>query len=125
MFVSITFLFSNRRYLQEEPMISSARLLFSGIGADELMGGYSRYRGAWQNGGGLQGVINEIQLDINRSITPHVQSVIFHFSTLSEPGNVGEDHTESFRGTVNLTEILKSGKFGFLPHSSTNNIKQI
>ena len=50
-------------------MISSARLLFSGIGADELMGGYSRHRGAWQNGGGLQGVINEIQLDINRSIT--------------------------------------------------------
>ncbi|XP_063673989.1 LOW QUALITY PROTEIN: asparagine synthetase domain-containing protein 1-like [Bolinopsis microptera] len=51
---------------QDDHMISSARLLFSGIGADELMGGYSRHRGAWQNGGGLEGVLREIQLDIGR-----------------------------------------------------------
>ena len=52
--------------LQDDHMISTARLLFSGIGADELMGGYSRHRGAWQNGGGLKGVLREIQLDIGR-----------------------------------------------------------
>ena len=47
-------------------MISSARLLFSGIGADELLGGYSRHRGAWQNGGGWEGVLQQLQLDIGR-----------------------------------------------------------
>lgn len=47
-------------------MFSTARLLFSGIGADELLGGYSRHRGAWQNGGGMEGVIKEISLDIDR-----------------------------------------------------------
>ena len=47
-------------------MFSTARLLFSGIGADELLGGYSRHRGAWHNGGGMEGVIKEISLDIDR-----------------------------------------------------------
>ena len=46
-------------------MFSTARLLFSGIGADELLGGYSRHRGAWQRGG-VEEVIREIELDINR-----------------------------------------------------------
>ena len=50
----------------EHDMFSTARLLFSGIGADELLGGYSRHRGAWQNGRGIEGVVSEIQLDISR-----------------------------------------------------------
>ena len=49
-----------------EAIFSTARLLFSGIGADELLGGYSRHRGAWQNGKGLEGVLAEMELDINR-----------------------------------------------------------
>ncbi|KAL5255554.1 hypothetical protein ACHWQZ_G010954 [Mnemiopsis leidyi] len=51
---------------QDYPIISTARLLFSGIGADELLGGYSRHRGAWQNGGGLEAVLQQLQLDIGR-----------------------------------------------------------
>ncbi|KAJ7225769.1 asparagine synthase-domain-containing protein [Mycena pura] len=44
---------------------SPARVLLNGVGADELLGGYSRHRSAYGTGG-WQAVIDELQLDIDR-----------------------------------------------------------
>ncbi|PWN39473.1 hypothetical protein IE81DRAFT_326514 [Ceraceosorus guamensis] len=45
--------------------ISQARVLLSGLGADEQLGGYSRHKAAWQRGGEAE-LAKEIQLDISR-----------------------------------------------------------
>ncbi|KAF9457110.1 asparagine synthase-domain-containing protein [Collybia nuda] len=47
------------------PYASTARVLLSGLGSDELLGGYGRHRSAF-NIGGWQAVINELQLEIDR-----------------------------------------------------------
>ncbi|CAG8465843.1 2746_t:CDS:10 [Paraglomus occultum] len=47
---------------------SKARVILIGIGADELLGGYSRHREAFKHGGWAR-LISEIQLDINRIST--------------------------------------------------------
>ncbi|OTB06563.1 hypothetical protein M426DRAFT_9695 [Hypoxylon sp. CI-4A] len=44
---------------------SAARVLLSGLGADELFGGYSRHDGAFKNGG-YSRLIDELKLDIGR-----------------------------------------------------------
>ncbi|KAK2461753.1 hypothetical protein APHAL10511_006216 [Amanita phalloides] len=48
-----------------KPYTSLARVLLNGLGADELLGGYSRHRTAYGTGG-WQAVIDELQLDLNR-----------------------------------------------------------
>ncbi|KAE8215933.1 hypothetical protein CF327_g823 [Tilletia walkeri] len=48
-----------------EPYETSARILLSGLGADELLGGYSRHRVAFQKGG-KAALIQELQLDLDR-----------------------------------------------------------
>ncbi|KAI0706076.1 asparagine synthase-domain-containing protein [Cytidiella melzeri] len=47
------------------PYSSSARVLLSGLGSDELLGGYGRFRTAFK-AGGWQAVINELQLELDR-----------------------------------------------------------
>ena len=44
---------------------SSARVLLSGLGADELLGGYARHRSAWAVGG-LPRLAAELELDVRR-----------------------------------------------------------
>jgi asparagine synthetase B (glutamine-hydrolysing) len=44
---------------------STAKVLLSGLGADELLGGYSRHRQAWQSGG-LSNLVQELQMDLDR-----------------------------------------------------------
>lgn len=44
---------------------STARVLISGLGADELLGGYSRHRKAFQHHG-MNGLTNELQMDLDR-----------------------------------------------------------
>lgn len=44
---------------------STAKVLLSGLGADELLGGYSRHRRAWQSGG-FSKLVQELQMDIDR-----------------------------------------------------------
>ncbi|KAK0546883.1 hypothetical protein OC846_005095 [Tilletia horrida] len=44
---------------------TSARILLSGLGADELLGGYSRHRVAFQKGG-KSSLVQELQLDLDR-----------------------------------------------------------
>ena len=54
------------KLLDETPYSSSAKLLLCGMGADEQLGGYSRYRGIFQNTKDLSKVQNEIDFDVER-----------------------------------------------------------
>lgn len=47
------------------PYRSPARVLLSGLGADELLGGYARHRQAWRRGGD-KALTAELQLDLDR-----------------------------------------------------------
>ncbi|KAG8924498.1 hypothetical protein FRC01_011421 [Tulasnella sp. 417] len=47
------------------PYTSQARVLLSGLGSDELLGGYSRHRKAFSRDG-WQGLVEELQLDLTR-----------------------------------------------------------
>ncbi|KAG8925968.1 hypothetical protein FRC01_009496 [Tulasnella sp. 417] len=47
------------------PYTSQARVLLSGLGSDELLGGYSRHRKAFGRDG-WQGLVEELQLDLTR-----------------------------------------------------------
>ncbi|KAG8961396.1 hypothetical protein FRC03_005408 [Tulasnella sp. 419] len=47
------------------PYTSEARVLLSGLGSDELLGGYARHRHAFTKGS-WQGLIDELQLDLDR-----------------------------------------------------------
>jgi len=48
-----------------KPYSSPAKVLLNGLGSDELLGGYGRHRSAF-NTGGWQGVIDELQLELDR-----------------------------------------------------------
>lgn len=48
-----------------EHYVTPARVLLSGLGADELFGGYTRHSTAF-NRHGYQGLIDELELDVNR-----------------------------------------------------------
>jgi asparagine synthetase B (glutamine-hydrolysing) len=48
-----------------EPHTSEARVLLSGLGADEQLGGYSRHRQAYARSG-WEGLVRELQLDVDR-----------------------------------------------------------
>ncbi|KAJ7630687.1 asparagine synthase-domain-containing protein [Roridomyces roridus] len=47
------------------PYTTPARVLLNGLGSDELLGGYGRHRSAY-NTGGWKGLIDELQLEIDR-----------------------------------------------------------
>lgn len=49
----------------EEVYSSPAKVLLSGLGSDELLGGYSRHRQAYSKGG-WDTLISELQLDLDR-----------------------------------------------------------
>ncbi|KAG9223007.1 hypothetical protein CCMSSC00406_0000304 [Pleurotus cornucopiae] len=49
---------------EPEPYISPARVILSGLGADELLGGYSRHRTAFTHG--WKALVDELQLEIDR-----------------------------------------------------------
>lgn len=44
---------------------SNAKIIFSGLGADEFFGGYARYKTSWEKGK-LKGLASEMSKDINR-----------------------------------------------------------
>jgi asparagine synthetase B (glutamine-hydrolysing) len=48
-----------------EPYSTTARVLFSGLGADELFGGYTRHATAFARGG-YAGLADELKLDVSR-----------------------------------------------------------
>ncbi|KND01498.1 uncharacterized protein SPPG_03298 [Spizellomyces punctatus DAOM BR117] len=50
---------------QRQPYISKAKVLFSGLGADEQLAGYSRHRAAFE-AKGWAGLVDEVQLDVER-----------------------------------------------------------
>ncbi|KAG8763116.1 hypothetical protein FRC12_008710, partial [Ceratobasidium sp. 428] len=49
----------------EEEYNCPAKVLLSGLGSDELLGGYSRHRHAYSRGG-WTALIDELQLDLDR-----------------------------------------------------------
>ncbi|KAK7694458.1 hypothetical protein QCA50_001644 [Cerrena zonata] len=50
---------------EAKPYTSTARVLLNGLGSDELLGGYGRYRTAYK-AAGWQAIIDELQLEIDR-----------------------------------------------------------
>ncbi|KAJ3317978.1 Asparagine synthetase domain-containing protein 1 [Boothiomyces sp. JEL0866] len=50
---------------QQVPYISHAKVLFSGLGADEQLGGYSRHRGAFERNGWPE-LVAQLALDVGR-----------------------------------------------------------
>lgn len=50
---------------EAEPYSTTARVLLSGLGADELFGGYVRHATAYTRGG-YTGLIDELKLDVSR-----------------------------------------------------------
>ena len=50
---------------EAQPYSTTARVLISGLGADELFGGYSRHGAAHQTRG-YEGLIEELKLDVGR-----------------------------------------------------------
>ncbi|KAF8349883.1 asparagine synthase-domain-containing protein [Amanita rubescens] len=50
---------------EPRPYTSPARVLLNGLGADELLGGYSRHRTSYETGG-WRAAIDELQLDLDR-----------------------------------------------------------
>ncbi|PCH33476.1 hypothetical protein WOLCODRAFT_160094 [Wolfiporia cocos MD-104 SS10] len=48
-----------------EPYTTPARVLLNGLGSDELLGGYGRFRTTYKNAGWI-GIIDELQLELNR-----------------------------------------------------------
>ncbi|KAI8827166.1 asparagine synthase-domain-containing protein [Fimicolochytrium jonesii] len=53
---------------EKQPYTSAAKVLFSGLGADEQLGGYSRHRTAFEKRS-WAGLIEEVQTDIDRIST--------------------------------------------------------
>ncbi|KAJ3211575.1 Asparagine synthetase domain-containing protein 1 [Clydaea vesicula] len=51
-----------------EMYTSPVKVLFSGLGADEQLGGYRRHRGSYESNG-WQGLVDELQLDVDRIAT--------------------------------------------------------
>ncbi|KAI0936134.1 hypothetical protein AcV5_004349 [Taiwanofungus camphoratus] len=55
----------SRPSAQPEPYTSTARVLLNGLGSDELLGGYGRFRTAFR-AGGWQAIADELQLELDR-----------------------------------------------------------
>jgi len=49
-----------------EPYASPAKVLLNGLGPDELLGGYGRYKTVFSQHGGWSRVVEELQMDLDR-----------------------------------------------------------
>jgi asparagine synthetase B (glutamine-hydrolysing) len=65
--IAMAFWFASRGkgWIQQEEYHSKARVLLSGLGADEQLGGYSRHRKAFEKGGWSE-LAKEIAFDVSR-----------------------------------------------------------
>ena len=65
--IYFTFYFHVTKYINEDlPTVSSnSKVIFSGLGADEVFGGYARYKTAFGRGG-IEEMESEMSLDLDR-----------------------------------------------------------
>jgi asparagine synthetase B (glutamine-hydrolysing) len=66
--MALWFASSGRGKLSNNEFKTSAKVLFSGLGADEIFGGYSRHAAAFSHSG-WEGLLQEIQMDMDRIAT--------------------------------------------------------
>lgn len=63
------------------PYTSQAKVLLSGLGADEQLGGYSRHKDQF-SASGWEGLIEELQLDLDRISTRNLGESLVWVSPL-------------------------------------------
>ncbi|KAJ3165084.1 Asparagine synthetase domain-containing protein 1 [Geranomyces variabilis] len=80
-----------------EPFVSTAKVLFSGLGADEQLGGYSRHRVAFTKAS-WPGLIAELQTDIDR--LPH--------RNLGRDDRIVSDHGKEVRFPYLSEEVVET-----------------
>ncbi|RUS18740.1 asparagine synthase-domain-containing protein [Endogone sp. FLAS-F59071] len=86
--------------------IFRARVLFSGLGADEQLGGYSRHREAFRQSG-WERLIEELQLDVDRISTRNLVKCIL--GPLTVPGRddrIISDHSKECRYPYLCTSVV-------------------
>ena len=122
---------SNSIHHEAIPYTTQARVLLSGLGADELFGGYTRHATAFKHGG-FPGLVGELQLDVSRLGTRNLgrdDRVMSHWSkevrfpyldekllswamsaTVTDKCGFGEFNADSLMANGNGSEILEPGK---------------
>ncbi|KAG1174484.1 hypothetical protein G6F70_008376 [Rhizopus microsporus] len=81
---------------KKQPYHSQARVLLSGLGADEQLGGYSRHREAFRHGS-WERLIQETQLDVDRISTRN----------LGRDDRIMSDHGKEVRFPFLCTDVVK------------------
>lgn len=82
---------------------SQAKVLLSGLGADEQLGGYSRHKDQF-TAGGWEGLIHELQLDLDRISTRNLGEFLFQVSPLENQKSREITNIALTLNTIHLSE---------------------
>jgi len=79
------------------PYTSQAKVLLSGLGADEQLGGYSRHKDQFA-AAGWEGLIHELQLDLDRISTRNLGKTPSHLNLHTLPSQSPFSGGQPFEG---------------------------